>query len=377
MVAIKPPHRRRGPHPARCRNPPGSGSPRQVQVPGESADVFAAQHLCRLHMVRVGVVSWRAQPRSWSATSSRWTERLAPIEIGAYHPAARSPPGAPSSHWNPGARSDRAVAAARRTTRWPEPPAATRASRPDRRRCDPTVHIERPAGAGIHQGQPGPQLGVEIGWRGKRAAGQKRALQIVVGPLDEPLASGSAGRHTRTLAARVPRKAWHSVVNSERPPRQRPIAPSPSHTSTRGTAPRPWMSRHQPAEQVLRVPAGQQHGQQPARIGAHRGQHRQLLGGAHLPGAHRHLDVGKPEIRTGRSRRPHTPCARPESGGRYTGRSSATRAESTRIERVQPIRSAITVAGIRGYPCNSSRILRLDRIDDRTLQRPFIFRRLI
>ena len=36
------------------------------------------------------------------------------------------------------------------------------------------------------------------------------------------------------------------------------------------------------------------------------------------------------------------------SGGRYTGRSSATRAESTRIERVQPIRSAITVAGIRG-----------------------------
>ena len=36
------------------------------------------------------------------------------------------------------------------------------------------------------------------------------------------------------------------------------------------------------------------------------------------------------------------------SGGRYTGRSSATRAESTRIERVQPIRSAITVAGILG-----------------------------
>ncbi|CKT14661.1 Uncharacterised protein [Mycobacterium tuberculosis] len=36
------------------------------------------------------------------------------------------------------------------------------------------------------------------------------------------------------------------------------------------------------------------------------------------------------------------------SGGRYTGRSSATRAESTRIERSQPIRSAITVAGIVG-----------------------------
>jgi len=43
------------------------------------------------------------------------------------------------------------------------------------------------------------------------------------------------------------------------------------------------------------------------------------------------------------------------SGGRYTGRSSATRAESTRIERDQPIRSAITVAGILGYACSSSR----------------------
>jgi hypothetical protein len=36
------------------------------------------------------------------------------------------------------------------------------------------------------------------------------------------------------------------------------------------------------------------------------------------------------------------------SGGRYTGRNSATRAESTRIDRVHPIRSAITVAGILG-----------------------------
>lgn len=35
------------------------------------------------------------------------------------------------------------------------------------------------------------------------------------------------------------------------------------------------------------------------------------------------------------------------SGGKYTGRSSATRPERTRIERVQPIRSAITVAGMR------------------------------
>jgi hypothetical protein len=44
------------------------------------------------------------------------------------------------------------------------------------------------------------------------------------------------------------------------------------------------------------------------------------------------------------------------SGGKYSGRSSATRPDNTRIERCQPIRSAITVAGILGYVCSSSRI---------------------
>jgi hypothetical protein len=44
------------------------------------------------------------------------------------------------------------------------------------------------------------------------------------------------------------------------------------------------------------------------------------------------------------------------SGGRYTGRSSATLARNVRIERVQPTRSAITVAGIVGHACNNSRI---------------------
>jgi hypothetical protein len=37
------------------------------------------------------------------------------------------------------------------------------------------------------------------------------------------------------------------------------------------------------------------------------------------------------------------------------GRSSATRSRSTLIERVQPIRSAITVAGIAGNSRNNSR----------------------
>ncbi len=44
------------------------------------------------------------------------------------------------------------------------------------------------------------------------------------------------------------------------------------------------------------------------------------------------------------------------SGGRYAGRSSATRSRSTRTECCHPIRSAITVAGIDGYALSSSRI---------------------
>src|SRR5829696_5017219 len=43
-------------------------------------------------------------------------------------------------------------------------------------------------------------------------------------------------------------------------------------------------------------------------------------------------------------------------GGRYTGRSSATRALKVRIEHGHSIRSAMTVAGILGQACSSSRI---------------------
>jgi hypothetical protein len=50
-----------------------------------------------------------------------------------------------------------------------------------------------------------------------------------------------------TFAARVPRNAWHSPVSSGFPARHRPTAPSPSHTSTRGTAPSAAISCHQPA----------------------------------------------------------------------------------------------------------------------------------
>ena len=44
------------------------------------------------------------------------------------------------------------------------------------------------------------------------------------------------------------------------------------------------------------------------------------------------------------------------SAGRYNGRNSATLARSTDDEYCQPIRSAITVAGIRGVAANNARI---------------------
>ena len=44
------------------------------------------------------------------------------------------------------------------------------------------------------------------------------------------------------------------------------------------------------------------------------------------------------------------------SGGKYTGRSSATRVLNVRIEYGHSIRSAITVAGILGQACSSSLI---------------------
>jgi hypothetical protein len=44
------------------------------------------------------------------------------------------------------------------------------------------------------------------------------------------------------------------------------------------------------------------------------------------------------------------------SGGRYTGRNSPTRSRRIRIECAHPIRSAITMAGIVGNACSSSRI---------------------
>ena len=105
-----------------------------------------------------------------------------------------------------------------------------------------------PAAPGVDLDQPVLQLGVEVLGPGEDPAGQERALQVVVGALDDALVLRSAaGLSTITFVPSTPRNAWQSAVSSIRPPRLRPTAASPSQTRVRGTAPSAWISRHQPA----------------------------------------------------------------------------------------------------------------------------------
>jgi hypothetical protein len=168
------------------------------------------------------------------------------------------------------------------------------------------------------------------------------------------LASGSAGRHT-TFAARVPRNAWHSAVSSGLPARHRPIAPSPSHTSTRGTAPRPLISCHQPLNKSAALRVGMS-----TPISQREYPHTIVSTGSCTG---RRTCPHPTGTMTGGNQKSHwaiSPAAYAVrlagSGGKYTGRSSRTRSFSTVRPRSQPIRSAITVAGIVGYDASSSRI---------------------
>ncbi|CRK60480.1 1-deoxy-D-xylulose 5-phosphate synthase [Alloactinosynnema sp. L-07] len=158
-----------------------------------------------------------------------------------------------------------------------------------------------------------------------------------------------------TFVASVPRNAWQSAVSSLRPPRHRPTAPSPSQTSTRGTAPNFSTSRHHPANkssaQRFGISTAESHREYPHAM-VSTGRRAGLRAcpnptGSVIGGNHRSHWAISPAAYVVREA---------GSGGRYTGRNSATRSDSTRIDRFQPIRSAITVAGIVGYARNNSRI---------------------
>ena len=116
------------------------------------------------------------------------------------------------------------------------------------------------------------------------------------------------------------------------------------------------MSCHQPANRSAATRVGISTAGQPPGVAGHHRQHRQLRRLADLAEPDRQLDRREPEIAlrdlarlVARARRPgpaaDTPAAAPRPDP-----------DSIRIERVQPIRSAITVAGIVGYACSSSRI---------------------
>jgi hypothetical protein len=213
---------------------------------------------------------------------------------------------------------------------------------------------QRAATAGVDQGEPLLQLKVEIVRAGEDAAGQERALQVVVGAFDQALglrvgrfahdhlgcegaAEGLAfGRELHPAAAPAPDRA---LPVPDQHPRHR-VQPADELPPA--------------GEQISRGPGRDQQRRKPPGVTGDHGQHRQLRRVASLTEPDRERDRREPQV-TLRDLARRIAGARGRSGGRYTGRSSATRADSTRIEWVQPIRSAITVAGILGYARSNSR----------------------
>lgn len=66
---------------------------------------------------------------------------------------------------------------------------------------------QHPADPLVDLGQPGLELGVEVARRGERAAGQERALQVVMGPFDDALVLRLSGFSTITFVPSTPRNA--------------------------------------------------------------------------------------------------------------------------------------------------------------------------
>ena len=205
--------------------------------------------------------------------------------------------------------------------------------------------------------------------------GRKRGLQIAVQPFDQTL-----GLRVGRLADRSPsRPACRGTPDIPRSAparraRHRPTAPSPSQTNTRGTAPSPAISRHQPAYRSSRSatapapPTATASSRAPSSTPAAASPSADCPNptGNSMSGNHKSHCAISPASYTVREA---------GSGGRYTGRNSATRADNVRIERGQPIRSAITVAGIVGIRPQQLPDPRLDLIDHRPRRLPLILRR--
>ena len=91
---------------------------------------------------------------------------------------------------------------------------------------------QRPPRPGVDQRQPVLQLGVEVRRAGERPAGQERAFQVVMGPLDQPLGlrvGGLADHHLGPQRA-AERLALGGQLGPARPAtgRSRPPRPTPA-----------------------------------------------------------------------------------------------------------------------------------------------------
>ena len=150
----------------------------------------------------------------------------------------------------------------------------------------------------------------------------------------------------------IPRNPFIAVVSPGLPARHLPIADSLSHTKARGTTPHPRSSSQWPHNRsgdwrlgsIIAVIIREY----PVTI--------TNTGGRPVWPCPKGTSTGG-NHRSHWASSPARYCVRPDgSGGRYSGRSSRIRSLRIVIPYAQPIRSAITVAGIRGYACNSSRI---------------------
>ena len=204
----------------------------------------------------------------------------------------------------------------------------------------------------IGPGQPDPELGVEVAGTAERAAGQERGLQILVGPLDQPLGLRIRGRHRITLIPKRPAEGLHRLgqLRTPGPPRPDRRLVVPDQRPRRRAPPRE--QRPVPGQQVRALPRRDHPRGHHPRVARDHHQHRRRPRPAPPPAAP--ASAGTTD-RTARARPGRYSVRDAGSAGRYSGRSSRTRSLSTVNDRVQPIRSAITVAGIVGHASSSSR----------------------
>ena len=166
-----------------------------------------------------------------------------------------------------------------------------------------------------------------------------------------PLNSGSRGGASLIRTPSVPANAAASTLELARSRRSRTPGPTPACA---GQPPHPPISSHIPARMspalrdgIITASVTREY----PHVIASTGNTRSCPRGA-APGS---APAGTTD-RTARPRPARTPPGRPGRAARYNGRSCRTRSLRIVNDCVQPIRSAITVAGIRGNSASNARI---------------------